>query len=672
MKQYLVVLLLFLTIPAADGLAQYTTVSAQVLDPVGQPYANCTMSASFVNQNTTPGAPPPSLSGSPFQTDIPASSCDASGHITLKVADNHVVAPGPSQWRFNVCSAQYTNPNTKFCFNWTGTITGSTQNITSSLQAVSAPLPGSGNFFNPHAPGPIGDVTPSTGDFTVLNGVVNAKAYASFALACAAVPGGEVAIPPGTYNVTADPACSTPTRWVGAGIGQTIIQPASLSTAQLFTFGSGEGWGLNDLTVDMTSVPTKDVLTNTTANFAVVENVRVIYPTNGSGTGKVINKTGGGGFQLDHLIVKGAGTCVYVQGDTGQEDTWENVSCESPSVAGYDLERTTTTDVGGEYLHQFRVTNPYAVSGAYGFKVNSTTINTAEPLFCHACISDANTMPFYAHNVNGVSINGNSWLRGSGTVGLSLDTVTEFIVYGGSLFGSVADLSFANTVTTVRLTDVKFANTAANGNVAVNGATLSGVDIIHPLMSGSPPMTVADQQLIDAAAPVFPYKFGGFILYSSDSTGSAMFRLSNDQAGSTNPNKFFVINNTGTYLIRDSANASYLWGLGDNGVVTQFNDLQMSNHAVLGFASLTPYAAGVASIGTTALPLYGFSIGSAANNTTSITSLATSNTSAMFPDKSGTVAYTSDITTGLTTTVTVTCGTLTFTNGVLTSKGTCP
>jgi hypothetical protein len=36
------------------------------------------------------------------------------------------------------------------------------------------------------------------------------------------------------------------------------------------------------------------------------------------------------------------------------------------------------------------------------------------------------------------------------------------------------------------------------------------------------------------------------------------------------------------------------------------------------------------------------------------------------------VVTSSEIPKGLTTTVTVPCGTLTFTNGILTSKGTCP
>lgn len=139
---WLIVLLLL----AGFAHAQHTTVTAQVLDPTGQQYKNCTGSANFVGQNTTPGAPPYTLGGGSFQTVVPV-FCDGSANFSVSLADNNVVTPGPSQWRFSLCSAVGAFPGPAICFNATITITGISQNITGPLQAAAATLPGGGGSY---------------------------------------------------------------------------------------------------------------------------------------------------------------------------------------------------------------------------------------------------------------------------------------------------------------------------------------------------------------------------------------------------------------------------------------------------------------------------------------------------------------------------------------------
>jgi len=145
--------------------AQHTTVTAQVQDSSGTFYINCTGSASFVGQNSSPGAGPYLLGGSVFQTVLPF-NCDASGNMKLSVPDNNQISPNPSQWRFSICSTTgYVGG--MLCFNTLVTITGTTQDITSNLSAVAPILTvsGGGNV-NLSSPPKIGNVTPNTGAFT--------------------------------------------------------------------------------------------------------------------------------------------------------------------------------------------------------------------------------------------------------------------------------------------------------------------------------------------------------------------------------------------------------------------------------------------------------------------------------------------------------------------------
>lgn len=119
--------------------AQHTTTTATVADVNGGLYVNCTGSASFNGENTTPGAGPYLLGGSVFQTVVPF-NCDGNANLSISLADNNQISPTPSQWRFSVCSAQgyVAGP---YCFSTLVTVTGTTQSATAALRSAAPLLP---------------------------------------------------------------------------------------------------------------------------------------------------------------------------------------------------------------------------------------------------------------------------------------------------------------------------------------------------------------------------------------------------------------------------------------------------------------------------------------------------------------------------------------------------
>lgn len=118
-------------------MSGFTLVSGTIKDAAGNLYSNARIFASFVGQNTTPGAGPYLLNGLPsgqFPTVL-AEQADSFGAFAMPLADNNQVQPTPSQWSFSVVSSDGTKS-----FNTLITITGVSQDITSLLQAAAAPF----------------------------------------------------------------------------------------------------------------------------------------------------------------------------------------------------------------------------------------------------------------------------------------------------------------------------------------------------------------------------------------------------------------------------------------------------------------------------------------------------------------------------------------------------
>lgn len=123
-----------------------TNVSATIKDPAGNLYTNALVIASFVGQNTTPGAGPYLGGGLPtgqFELIVPGET-DSFGSFTMPLMGNDIIQPAPSQWKFSVVSS--TVPTVSFAVLIT--ITGATQDITAALQAAAAPLVPNTSFTN--------------------------------------------------------------------------------------------------------------------------------------------------------------------------------------------------------------------------------------------------------------------------------------------------------------------------------------------------------------------------------------------------------------------------------------------------------------------------------------------------------------------------------------------
>src|SRR5215510_6269247 len=114
-----------------------TTVTATVRDPSGNIYANALVIASFIGQNTTPGAGPYVAGGVPqgqFEVIVPGIT-DSLGAMSVLITGNDIITPTPSTWRWTVVSN--TTPSVSFAVNIQ--ITGSSQDISAALQAAAAP-----------------------------------------------------------------------------------------------------------------------------------------------------------------------------------------------------------------------------------------------------------------------------------------------------------------------------------------------------------------------------------------------------------------------------------------------------------------------------------------------------------------------------------------------------
>ena len=233
--RFLFLLLLLPLAPApAHAQAQITSVTATVKDANGTAYANCTWSATFSGSTSTPVpyGPAPYLNG---QQGV----CDSTGKFSVSLADNSVtIFPPGSQWAFSIC-APVTTPGGPYCLtNFAITITGASQDLTSTLQPKMPLLPGS---------------APSAGGHLLLPVVVASLAqYTSF--------GRGTTVPVSDGASSSD--CSTGlgstnvvcqwngTSWsaVGGSGSGTVASCATTGALALYTAATTTGCGNADFT----------------------------------------------------------------------------------------------------------------------------------------------------------------------------------------------------------------------------------------------------------------------------------------------------------------------------------------------------------------------------------------------------------------------------------------
>lgn len=141
-KQFLLpISLLLLSGLYAQAQTGFTSLTATVKDPAGNLYANCVVTANFVNLSNFA----PLLNGFALPATTYTTDCDSTATFTLVLPDNNQITQATgTQWQFTVCAT--TTPGTTLpspsgqpanpCGRLTITITGASQNITTQLQAV--------------------------------------------------------------------------------------------------------------------------------------------------------------------------------------------------------------------------------------------------------------------------------------------------------------------------------------------------------------------------------------------------------------------------------------------------------------------------------------------------------------------------------------------------------
>ena len=203
--------------------AQFTQVSATVTDPNGIPYGGATVSVTLV-----PTGGNPTLNGVPFSAQLTATA-DANGTFNLQLADNNIVLPGGTQWRFSVCETPGVAPPFGFgstCFTSTQTITGASQSLTAALTAAAPALTRTvTTLYNVKNYGARGD------------GVTNDSVAFAAALAAAQANNGTLYVPKssGNYILSQTMIVLRRTR-VLCDVGATLKWP--IATGTMFIFNS--------------------------------------------------------------------------------------------------------------------------------------------------------------------------------------------------------------------------------------------------------------------------------------------------------------------------------------------------------------------------------------------------------------------------------------------------
>jgi hypothetical protein len=131
-------LLLLLIFLAPQIAAQQITITATVKDTNSTPYVNGTG-----NVILTPSNVNWTINGQTVnQTNVPF-SMNSFGYFSVSIYSTAAFDQQSSnpKWQFNICSPQYANPGTKFCFSMTPTAYTTSQDISSSAQTQAAILP---------------------------------------------------------------------------------------------------------------------------------------------------------------------------------------------------------------------------------------------------------------------------------------------------------------------------------------------------------------------------------------------------------------------------------------------------------------------------------------------------------------------------------------------------
>lgn len=198
----------------------------------------------------------------------------------------------------------------------------------------------------------------SVEDFgAVGDGVANDTTEIANALASTATTGDTLSLLNGIY-LSDQQTRTTGSSFVGYGAGQTTVEANTGLAGPLFnmTYSTSFFYGdVGGMTIDMTAAPTRQALFMNDVHRTTVQNIAT---TSGAG----IKIAAGGDMRLSNIFaINPTVYGIVFDGDIGSEQYVNTslVRVDDAGVtltAGYAVQRTTSTDTGGFYFQDTRVT----------------------------------------------------------------------------------------------------------------------------------------------------------------------------------------------------------------------------------------------------------------------------------------------------------------------------
>jgi hypothetical protein len=308
MRRLTLLLLLLSTAAVSQQTIKMTQVTAVVQGPNGIVYAGCQWSVVL--------SPGPSGATSPGQVlGGQQGQCDALGNLSVSLADNLLtISPGGSQWSFSICSAPGLVGGPYCKSNILVTVTGTTQNLTSTFDAVLPSVPGS---------------ISSTG-----------LTYSSPTLTVSTAGGGSGVLAlsgttSGTATITAPAVAGTSTNPIA--FGNVLQAPNGASTTSSYGFSADQTMGISYATQNGGTLA---LMNGSQSNYGISKSFGIqianIWPIMWVSTGNQLTGT------IDTNINRGAAGVVCAGITNGAPDCTGTFG-----AASFQSRGTTFTSSGG-------------------------------------------------------------------------------------------------------------------------------------------------------------------------------------------------------------------------------------------------------------------------------------------------------------------------------------
>jgi hypothetical protein len=381
---------------------------------------------------------------------------------------------------------------------------------------------------------------------------------------------GVVQMPPGVYQgpVTIGKNVSL----IGAGMERTFItvppgwsQPAvKYSPVSVASFPEISGFTIN---LDGARAANGVELHNLGAPR--VHHIRV----NAGAIGLLIDSTGSGHFSdLDFQDQDAAG--IRLIGDNGGENHFSDIiivrSQPGTLQAGFELLRTSTSDLGGQYLSRVRVIQLIALGGIIvnGFRFVSTVSNAQFYVSFNQCVADAISGgdAWLLQNVSDARIV-NSWgannaPKGAGFAGMHIHNSAIVQVSASDFRSHANDVAITGNANLVSFVNNRFAGETVNVHLDQSGSK-TALMFLGNRYNSTP---TDDPAQLAGAAVLDPLSTGGMTVWTRDDMGMAQsLRIVNQSNGAAAPAKHVRVNHRGQLEIINNEGTTPILTIDDNG-----------------------------------------------------------------------------------------------------------